>query len=470
MSIRKLRLFAILAALLSVGFDVILLARAKDRLPAPPAKEVVPIVAESNTRFGLNLYAKLTTDSEVFSRKSGNLFFSPYSISLALAMTAEGARDQTAAQMGEVLGYPDVARGKDDRQRPWRTDWTNQGMAALNTQLTERDASTDAQLRKRADELQQVHEAAQMRTKEMQRKRMWREANEAAEEERHVANELNSILTQLDPYTLRIANSLWAEKTYPFQQDYVDTIVAAYGTGGLFPCDFKNQFPNERVRINEWVADKTENRIRDIVPKLPPAEAKLMRLILVNAIYFKGEWLEPFAEQWTTAGDFFLSNGLTVKTQMMKVSDLEHARYAAFNAVGTFFETPTMIRSGENVERYPGKDGFAIVELPYKGNRLAMVVIAPNSNDGLTAIEEQFSATILREWLVKLRQRAVHVHMPKFKLETYYALKKPLQSLGMVDAFVDPGRTGPPPPNTANFTGISEMNLWITKVLHKAFI
>jgi serpin B len=195
-----------------------------------------------------------------------------------------------------------------------------------------------------------------------------------------------------------------------------------------------------------------------------------MRLILVNAIYFKGEWLEPFAEEWTTPGDFFLSNGLTVKTQMMKVSDLEHARYAAFNAVGTFFETPTMIRRGENVERYPGKDGFAIVELPYKGNRLAMVVIAPNSNDGLTAIEEQLSATILREWLVKLRQRAVHVHIPKFKLETYYALKKPLQSLGMVDAFVDPGRTGPPPPNTANFTGISEMNLWITKVLHKAFI
>ena len=114
-----------------------------------------------------------------------------------------------------------------------------------------------------------------------------------------MADEINTALAQIDQYELNVANALWGEKTYPFDPNFTKTINQYYGTNGVFSADFINAFPEERIRINSWVEDNTNNRIENLIPELPAAAAKDLRLIVVNALFFKGEWAEPFDEAET---------------------------------------------------------------------------------------------------------------------------------------------------------------------------
>ena len=198
--------------------------------------------------------------------------------------------------------------------------------------------------------------------------------------------------------------------------------------------------------------------------------------MLVNAIYFKGDWSVPFEVKYTRERDFTLSDGSKVKQSIMYASELKGARYAGFNTDGSLFNTPMRISPGQKTDLYPGKGGFKMIELPYKGDELSMVVIAPNDPSQLAAIEQKMTEENLTGWISNLKQRDVEVHMPKFKLETAYTLgdsksKRTLQTMGMVRAFVDPRD----PQNGAVFDGMShatdpDNKLYITKVLHKAFV
>jgi len=155
----------------------------------------------------------------------------------------------------------------------------------------------------------------------------------------------------------------------------------------------------------------------------------------------------------------------------MQKYGLNAGRYGAFEGNGTFFKTPHKIAAeGNKVPIYPGKEGFAMAELPYKGEELSMLLIAPLAHDGLASIEKQVTSARLTAWLAKLEKREVHVKVPKFRLETDYSLHKHLPEMGMAQAF-----TNPVEPNGADFTGIHNtevlaQRLYITAVIHKAYL
>src|SRR5262249_27765598 len=124
------------------------------------------------------------------------------------------------------------------------------------------------------------------------------ESNRFAHKSQDVAGRLNGLLSRVDQFDLRVANALWGEKTYPFRQEFLESIGKYYGTGGVFPVDFKNQYEAVRQQINRWSAEQTLQKIPELISRnaLSPADGKLVRLILTNAIYFKGEWSTVFPE------------------------------------------------------------------------------------------------------------------------------------------------------------------------------
>ena len=406
------------AAVAAMTIAVGLSGAARGKTTRKPAKAVdtaAMTATQANSEFGLDLYAQLAK-----ANAGKNLFFSPYSMSVALAMTAEGARGETASELGTVLGYPESVRGTA-KNLPWKMPAIHEGFSTLSARLT----------------------AAKPKAKRA---------------------------AGVGQYELKIANALYGEKTYPFLDSFGQTIGKYYETGAIRQADFKSNYPTERVKINQWVEEQTANRIKNLLPNLPPSQAKLLRLVLVNAIYFKGYWSVPFKETSTKDRPFLLPGGKAVRTPIMNANKLEVARYAAFNADGSAFDTPWRIKPGQKEGLYPGKDGFAMVELPYKGYDLSMVVIAPNDPDGLGTIEKQLSAKNLSAWIAKLRNRKTHILLPKFRLETDYQMGETLQAMGMVRAFTDPAM-----PKGADFSGMSASKdpmdqLYIGKVIHKAFV
>jgi serpin B len=440
---------------------------AGELLAAEAGKAPVKLAVQANSDFAFDMFKQLSAENA-----GENLFFSPYSVSSALAMTAEGARGKTAMEMGKVLRFPDATRrvGDDAQLIPWRTSLIHTGMAGINDRLMAEDTPAQKAARKKIPALRKAFEALNAKSKALRKQRKWAEYNKNVEAERAVAAELNKVSAQVDQYELRVANALWGEKTYPFLDAYVKTISKHYKTGGIFPADFKNNFPAERIKVNNWVAGQTKDRIKDIVPELPPAQASLVRLILTNAIYFKGAWSVPFKEADTKPRDFMLADGKKIKAPIMNARKLEVGRYAAFNADGSAFKTPTMIERGKKTGLYPDAKGFAMLELPYKGDDISMVLIAPNSPDGLGAVEKKLTTGNLTAWIGKLKKRKTNVFLPKFKLETKYEMNDTLKAMGMPRAFTDPRLA-----NGADFTGMCaskdrRLRLYISKVIHKAFV
>ncbi len=434
---------------------------------APEVREVV----EANDDFAFDLYARLAQ-----ANSGKNLFFSPYSVSSALALVAEGARGETAQEMGKVLRYPNGVRskGEDARTIPWDMARIHTGMAALNGHFESGNRAAPKAVRDRLASLRQQLQAADRETEKQSRSGGFNEAQASKQNGDRIADEINHLQSQYDWYELRIANALWGEKTYPFRQAYLDTLEKYYRTGGYFPVDFKNDFEGSRRRINAWVEEKTRNRIRDLIPQdASDAETqKLVRLILTNAVYFKGEWAAIFPKEATKNDDFFLSDGKKARVPMMAYRDMKGARYAAFKGDGSSFDTPNQIEIGEKDEKkmYPDKSGFQMLELPYKGGETSMVLIVPRSADGLAALETKLIGPDVRAWIGKMEKRKVHAFVPRFKLETKYDMGGTLQGMGMVRAFVDPRQA-----NGAQFDGMSassdpEQKLYVTKVLHKAFV
>ena len=444
-----------------------------DLLAAEADNAPTKLVARANSDFAFELYRQLSSESP-----GENLFFSPYSVSSALAMTAEGARQETAAEMGRVLGFPNVARriGDDDQLIPWETALIHTGMAELNRKLNGAggDSAAVAEIRAKITMLRNELKSVRAKVKQLQAASQWKLANTERRKEPAIVAKLNAELAKVDQYEIRVANALWGEKTYPFDPEYVATIHKHYDTGGIFPVDFKNAFEAERLKINDWIEEQTNDRIQDLLPE--GSLDQLTRLVLTNAIYFKGDWSIPFQQENTQDRNFTLADGTKQKTPIMHEPQLEVGRYGAFNSDGSHFNTPLRIRAGQDPQgHYPTADGFAIVELPYKGDDLAMVVIAPNDPARLPAIEAQLTQDNLNRWIGHLQQRETNVSLPKFKMETDYNLGDagapgPLQKMGMVRAFIPPN-----PVNGAQFQGLTTSTdpldqLHISKVIHKAFV
>jgi serine protease inhibitor len=234
-------------------------------------------------------------------------------------------------------------------------------------------------------------------------------------------------------YKLYTANALWAQEGYNFLPEYFSAISQYYG-GKVTNLDFIGK-PAESVTIvNDWVEAMTNDKIKDLVPA--NAVNPLTRLILTNAIYFKGDWILKFDKKKTREADFKVSPEKTVQVQMMGLT----GEKAKFN--------------------YAETEELHIIELPYKGEELSMLILLPKGD--IKELEESLTIENLNQWQSRMHEQQIEVYMPKFKFETKYFMSDNLMRLGMVTPFTWPG---------ADFSGMDGTNdLYISAVIHQAFV
>jgi len=236
-------------------------------------------------------------------------------------------------------------------------------------------------------------------------------------------------------YELNSANALWAQQDYKFSKDYFENVEKYYG-GKATNLDFRKNPEGSASTINKWVENQTKNKIKNLIS--PDAINEDTKLILTNAVYFKGEWIKKFNKKDTKEEDFRTVNDGTIKTQMMRLTDDE----AVFNY-------------GENIN-------LQILEMAYSGNDLSALFILPK-NDDLTKLESLISNKNLSDWKKDMGKQRVKVYIPRFKFETTYTMGEDLINMGMSIAFSD----------SADFSGMTasgKKELKIDEAIHKAFV
>jgi serpin B len=233
-------------------------------------------------------------------------------------------------------------------------------------------------------------------------------------------------------YELHVADALWAQQDSNFEESYLKLVQSDYGAG-LHKVNFKISPDTVRATINAWVEKQTNDKIKDLIGQ--GALNTSTRLVLTNAIYFKGDWQDPFDAQATQKDEFHLS-----ATQWVM--------------------TPMMHRTGGY--RYYDGGTFQALELPYAGNEISMVVLLPKQTDGLTALEQSFTSGVAGEWIQKLEPvDKVILTLPSFTMTQQFELSGALSAMGMAQAFS----------GSADFSGMTgKPEFSISAAIHKAYI
>jgi serpin B len=242
-----------------------------------------------------------------------------------------------------------------------------------------------------------------------------------------------------DGYQLKEADALWMQTGYSLLPEFLKLNKNNYLTG-LNQADFKGSTETSRQTIDRWVEQRTEDKIRELLQ--PGSVGSDTRLVLTNAIYFKGNWEEPFKKEATKNEDFRLSATRSIKTPLMHMTK-------GFN--------------------YFDGGSFQALEIPYKNKSLSMMILLPKAIQGLSALEQSLAPAKMQQLLGKLNPaQTVIVTMPKFKMEAQFEFGRTLKTMGMKDAF---------DLKTADFSGIAsretmqrEGNLYISAVIHKAYV
>ncbi|MBX9723343.1 MAG: serpin family protein [Candidatus Obscuribacterales bacterium] len=235
-------------------------------------------------------------------------------------------------------------------------------------------------------------------------------------------------LMQVNPTSeLTVANAMFANKNFDFVKAFMDSNQKYYGAK-IETLDFADL--STVSRINNWVKDNTKSKIPSIVDKVPPDAI----LYLVNAVYFKGVWLDEFKKDETQPADFKLNNGNKKTVQMMNRS----AKMSYF-----------------------ADKNFQAVMLPYKDKRLQMCIFLPDKKSNITAFISNLTAENWGEWKNRFRQVEGHLGLPRFKVEYKNELSEVLKAAGMPCAFED---------SCADFKKMIEQNAMISKVLHKTYL
>jgi len=237
---------------------------------------------------------------------------------------------------------------------------------------------------------------------------------------------------------LRVVNRLFGERSYEFNEDFLRLVRDRYGAP-LEQIDFRNTPEPSRAHINAWLEAQTAKRIRNLIP--PGTVDDRTRLVLVNAVYFLGKWVQPFDKLATLEAPFYPAPGRSVPVSMM-----------------------------HQTEDFPYYDtgDLKILQMWYLGREFAMTVLLPSDVDGLAALEEQISTKKLDRWLAKLRMKSVSVALPKFTID-------PSQSIDLVPVLGEMGTRLAFDPNAADFTMIAnppdpEDRLFLNHVRHKALV
>jgi len=230
--------------------------------------------------------------------------------------------------------------------------------------------------------------------------------------------------------SLDVANALWGQRGERFLEGFLALTKKHYGAG-FQEVDFAGATEQARKTINAWVADQTRQKIKELLQGRDVDSATA--LVLTNAIYFKGSWASQFDPRHTKNAPFWINEG-----EKVVVPTMHQVRRFAFASAGD----------------------LDILELPYDGDRLSMLVLLPKAADGLADLERSLSKENLDKWQGSLREQAVRVHLPRFKLESRLDLATTLEALGMNDAFSA---------SKADFSGINgRRDLFISLVIHQA--
>jgi serpin B len=330
---------------------------ARDLAPAVSPEQLASLV-EGNTAFATDLY-------RLVRGEPGNLFMSPHSISIALAMTYAGAAGSTATQMADALHFtlpePEL----------------HAAFNALDLALASRAAQAQG---------------------------------------------------DTIPFRLTTANALFGQLGWSFEAPFLDTLAESYGAG-VRVLDFAADPDGARTTINDWVEDRTNDRIEDLLPE--GSIQTSTRLVLANAIYFSAAWSNPFAVAETADRPFHLAGGATVMV-------------------------PTLHQDAER--GYGAGPGYRAAELPYDGEQLSMVVIVP---DDLAAFEAALDGDRLAAIIDSITAHELELSLPKFRFDAPLGLAEHLAALGMVDAFTE----------AADFSRIDgARDLLIQDVLHEGFV
>jgi serpin B len=350
-----LRIVVAAFALLVVA-DPAEVSRAVEKEGAKKVSKELQAIAKANNQFAFDLYGHL-------GRGEGNLFFSPTSISTALAMTYAGAEGATEKEMASVLRF-----------------------TLAETEVHPAFASLMATLN----------------------------------------------APKKDTYELRIANRLWGQAGYGFLPNFLTTTRKQYNAE-LAQVDFVKEAEKSRLEINAWVEEQTNNKIKDLMP--PNSATDLTRLVLTNAIYFKGKWRHEFDKKVTKNAPFTVSAREKVDVPLM----FESERF-----------------------KYSETADLQLLEMGYKGDDLSMLVLLPKKVDGLPRLEKDLTAANLDKWSSAMRVQEVQTYLPRFKLTEQFQLNSTLAEMGMPSAF-DPGK--------ADFSGMNgKRDLFISAAVHKAFV
>ncbi|MFP3914520.1 MAG: serpin family protein [Actinomycetota bacterium] len=301
-----------------------------------------------------------------------NVMISPYSVATALSMVHAGARGETASEIGDVL----------------HLEVDDETLHAVRNRMDQSLANID-----------------------------WEPPDE--EDTR-------------DPFVIRPANSAWGQGGYPFRHSFLEILATHYGAG-LRLTDFAGDPDSATDTINEWTEEATEGRIEELIP--PDVIDRLTRLVLVNAIWFQGNWENQFDPQQTEEGTFSRLDGSTVTAPLMRQEALR-ADYA---------ETPVL----------------QAVRLPYTGNA-SMVVALPREGAPADLVAELRSG----DWALPWEVRLVDVTLPRFEFDSDVPLRDALEAVGMPTAFEPPlGESG------ADFTGIVPVReLYVKDALHSTSV
>ena len=331
--------------------------------------------AKATNEFGIDLYRKI-------SHGEKNVCLSPYSITCALAMTLDGADGETRLEMKGVLHLDPKVE-------------SDSSFAALQESLGEIGPKTAG-----------------------------------------IARESKQNGGPSEPITIAIANRLFAQAGYEFRPQFFAEVKENFGAAPEI-VDFALDANAATRKINDWVAQQTRDRIRDLIPQpLVPAT----RLVLANALYLKAPWASEFSADATKPEPFHVLGQSAV-------------------------DVPTMQKLARL--RYAKRKGFSAVALPYSGSDLQFVLLIPDDIAGLGGLEKQLTAELLGD-CAKMSASEVLLHLPKFKFEPpTIQLAAELQGLGMKTAFDIP-------PGSANFDRMAPRKpndyLAISDVFHRTFI
>ncbi|XP_013377280.1 PREDICTED: serpin B9-like isoform X4 [Chinchilla lanigera] len=330
------------------------------RRGAPWKDFIMNTLSEANGAFAIRLLKLLGQEDP-----ARNVFYSPLSVSSALAMLLLGAKGRTAAQIVQALAF----NTEDDIHR---------GFQSLLTQVHRPGA----------------------------------------------------------PFSLSIANRLFGEESCKILSSFQESCLQFY-QAELEQLSFTKDAERSREHINAWVSSKTKGKIEELLAKDSIGED--CRLVLINAVYFKGSWEEPF-EEWST------------RTVPFKINQKEQ------RPVQMMFQEATFPLA------HVSEVQAQVLELPYKGQELSMVLVLPDEGVDLSTVEKSLTFEKFQSWTrpEHMRRTEVQVCLPRFKLEENYHMESVLCGLGVVDVFYSA---------TVDLSGmLADNNLCVSKFVHKSVV